>query len=143
MRGWAAQVWVGEGLPRLVGVGEDSPAVDDDGGAPWPLLLGFLLHLPHQVQERGGPVWSLLVGPGCEPVMLQASFFCPALSGRQRPTTPDACELSEPTNQPRDGEGTGAGTTRRKDAESGPSGLCHLYHIAHSGARQENCKPVR
>lgn len=84
------------GCPAPVGGGEDPPAVDDDGGAVGPLLLGSLLHLLHQVQERGGPVWGLLVGPGRKPVMLQASLFSPALSRRQRPI-PDTRELCEPT----------------------------------------------
>jgi hypothetical protein len=86
-----------QGSPGVRGVAppsggwENSPAVDNDGGTVGPLLLGCLLHLLYQVQEWGCPVWGLLVRPGCEPVMLQASFFSPALSRRQRPT-PDACE---------------------------------------------------
>lgn len=56
--------------------------MDDDGGTARPLLLGCLLHLPDQVQEWGSPVWGLLVRPGREPVMLQASLFGPVLSGR-------------------------------------------------------------
>lgn len=102
VRGGAAGVG---GCPALAGGWEDPPAVDDDGGAVRPLLLGSLLHLLHQVQERGGPVWGLLVGPGRKPVMLQASLFSPALSRRQRPT-PDTRELCEPT-QHRDGDGMG------------------------------------
>ena len=85
--------------------------MDDNGGAAGPLLLGCLLNLLHQVQEWGGPVWGLLVGPGCEPVMLQASLFCPTLSRTQRPT-PDTRELFEPTDQPRDGDGREGGNTQ-------------------------------
>ena len=97
---------------------EDPPAVDDDGGAAGPLLPGGLLHLPHQVQEWGGPVWGLLVGPGREPVMLQASLFGPALSRRQRPT-PDTCELLESPMQPKVGEG--AARTQWGDPGVGPT----------------------
>lgn len=93
VRGGAA----GKPRPAPVGVWEDPPAVHHDGGAAGPLLLGRLLHLPHQVQEWGRAVWGLLVGPGREPVMLQASLFCPALSRRQRPT-PDTRELSPATS---------------------------------------------
>lgn len=102
--------------------------MDDDGGAAGPLLLGCLLHLLHQVQEWGGPVWGLLVRPGCEPVMLQASLFCATLSRTQRPT-PDTRELFEPTDQPRDGDGGKEETHRREATGSGASGLCQLYHI--------------
>lgn len=82
------------GCPAQVGGREDPPAVDDDGGTVGPLLLGGLLHLLHQVQERGCPVWGLLVGPGRKPVMLQASLFGPALSRRQRPTPDHVSSLS-------------------------------------------------
>lgn len=117
VRGRAAQ-WVG-GCPAPVAGWEDPPAVDDDGGTVGPLLLGCLLHLPHQVQEWGGPVWGLLVGPGCEPVMLQASLLSPTLSRRQRPT-PGMCELLQLTNQPRDRDGMGERRTQEAHREWNP-----------------------
>ena len=63
---------------------ENPPAVNDDWGTMGSLLLGCLLHFPYQVQEWGSPVGGLLVRPGCEPVMLQASLFSPSLSERER-----------------------------------------------------------
>lgn len=62
--------------------------MNNDRGTVGSLLLGCLLHLPYQVQEWGCPVGGLLVRPGCEPVMLQASLFSPSLPRRERERVP-------------------------------------------------------
>lgn len=105
-----------------------------DGGAAGPLLLGRLLHLPHQVQEWGRAVWGLLVGPGREPVMLQASLFRPALSRRQRPTQIHVNALSPETSPEMQMAGekeTQEGGHRERDLD-----LCHLHRTA-QGHRSE------
>ena len=129
VRGGAAR----EPRPAPVGVWEDPPAVHHDGGAAGPLLLGRLLHLPHQVQEWGRAVWGLLVGPGREPVMLQASLFRPALSRRQRPT-PDTRELS-PETSPEMEMGGGEGNTGGRPQGVGPR-TSAIYTVQPSGTSQ-------
>lgn len=128
----------GRGWPCPVGGQENPPAVNDDWGTMGFLLLGCLLHLPYQVQEGRCSVRGLLVGPGCEPVMLQASLFSPSLFRRERKRERESSHSPPDTwiyvNVPgpdssKDGDGKGRG---RESTETESGGILspHLPYCA-------------
>lgn len=128
--GLGAQGW---GWLCPVGGQENPPAVNDDWGTMGSLLLGCLLHLPYQVQERRCSVRSLLVRPGCEPVMLQASLFSPSLLRGERERerqragsvpTPLQIHVNVPgPDSSKDGDGKERAQRQRVEGSSVP-----IYH---------------